>query len=387
MRRASDATAYWRVDRPPEFDGRTWRLPDRGAGRREDDLSSAAPGSTREPPGARHRRARAARSCRPRPNPSPPRARACAGTRTRRRSCAPTATWAGVTASRWCRRCRRSAPRSCRRRRRSTRPTRSTSSCPTTSPRSVAASRRRGHGRARRRLRAMLTLQNWFRTEFEYSLDVPQGHGNTAIEAFLRQRIGYCEQFAGTFAAMARSLGMPARVAVGFTPGLASADGTRSVLGKNAHAWPEVWFDGSAGCRSSRRPGRARRAPRRTPGCRRPRTSRSAAGTGTRGGAGTCRRPAAAAAEPRADRRPRRRSSAPTEARRRRPHASARRGTAVGASASSACSSLLAAAGAARVVRRWRRRHPRADVARQIDELWRARSVPSRRPGCASTRR
>lgn len=89
----------------------------------------------------------------------------------------------------------------------------------------------------------MLTLQNWFQREFEYSLDVPQGHGTNAIEAFLRQRIGYCEQFAGTFAAMARSLGVPARVAVGYTPGIQQPDGTRAVLGKNSHAWPEVWFD------------------------------------------------------------------------------------------------------------------------------------------------
>ena len=89
---------------------------------------------------------------------------------------------------------------------------------------------------------AMVALQNWFRTEFEYSLEIPQGHGNSAIEAFLRQRIGYCEQFAGTFAAMARSLGIPARVAVGFTPGVAG-NGSFTVLGKNAHAWPEVWFD------------------------------------------------------------------------------------------------------------------------------------------------
>ena len=88
-----------------------------------------------------------------------------------------------------------------------------------------------------------LALQNWFRTEFEYSIDVPQGHGNSAIEAFLRQRVGYCEQFAGTFAAMMRSLGIPSRLAVGFTQGLAQPDGSLSVLGRNAHAWPEVWFD------------------------------------------------------------------------------------------------------------------------------------------------
>ncbi|MGI9052347.1 MAG: transglutaminaseTgpA domain-containing protein [Ilumatobacteraceae bacterium] len=89
-----------------------------------------------------------------------------------------------------------------------------------------------------------LAMQNWFRTEFRYSTEIPQGHGNDAIQAFLRQRAGYCEQFAGTMAAMARSLNIPARVAVGFTPGLVEANGTRSVLGRNAHAWPELWFDG-----------------------------------------------------------------------------------------------------------------------------------------------
>lgn len=43
---------------------------------------------------------------------------------------------------------------------------------------------------------------------------------------------------------MMRTLGIPARVAVGFTPGIDLGDGQYQVLGKNAHAWPEVWFDG-----------------------------------------------------------------------------------------------------------------------------------------------
>lgn len=89
-----------------------------------------------------------------------------------------------------------------------------------------------------------LLLQEWFRTEFDYSLEVQSGHGNNAIENFLRDRIGYCEQFAGTYAAMMRTLEIPARVAVGFTSGTQTSPGVYSVLGKNAHAWPEVWFDG-----------------------------------------------------------------------------------------------------------------------------------------------
>ncbi len=88
-----------------------------------------------------------------------------------------------------------------------------------------------------------LALQAYFR-EFEYSLEVQAGHGSNVIESFLQQRVGYCEQFSATFAAMARTLGLPTRVAVGFTPGLLAGDGFYSVRGRNAHAWPEVWFDG-----------------------------------------------------------------------------------------------------------------------------------------------
>ncbi len=89
-----------------------------------------------------------------------------------------------------------------------------------------------------------LLLQNWFRKNFTYDLEVQRGHGINAIEAFLNQRKGYCEQFAGTFAAFARSLGIPARVAVGFTQGTAGPDGLFHVEGKHAHAWPEVYFAG-----------------------------------------------------------------------------------------------------------------------------------------------
>ena len=92
-------------------------------------------------------------------------------------------------------------------------------------------------------------LQDFFRDEFEYSLEVPPGHGALDIASFLNPdngRVGYCEQFSGAYASMARSLGLPARVAVGFTPGTADADdpGVFRVRGEHAHAWPEVYFDG-----------------------------------------------------------------------------------------------------------------------------------------------
>src|SRR5699024_10599906 len=65
--------------------------------------------------------------------------------------------------------------------------------------------------------------------------------GEDPLESFLEDRVGYCEQFAASFALMMTSQGYPARVVIGFTPG--QQDGEEwSVTSSNAHAWPEVWF-------------------------------------------------------------------------------------------------------------------------------------------------
>ncbi len=116
-------------------------------------------------------------------------------------------------------------------------------SVPTNLPEVVAATAREVTAGAGTPYEAALLLQSWFQREFDYSLEIRPGHGNSAIVGFLRDRVGYCEQFAGTYAAMLRTLGIPSRVAVGFTSGIPVADGEYSVLGRNAHAWPEVWFD------------------------------------------------------------------------------------------------------------------------------------------------
>ena len=80
---------------------------------------------------------------------------------------------------------------------------------------------------------------------FIYDLDWPGGSSTDAITAFLRTRRGFCEQFAGTFAAMARAVGLPTRVAVGFSPGEYDAvDREFTVRSRDAHAWPEVWLAG-----------------------------------------------------------------------------------------------------------------------------------------------
>lgn len=103
-----------------------------------------------------------------------------------------------------------------------------------------------------------LALQNFLRSErYTYDLGARQGHDGRALERFLFEtRRGYCEQFAGSFAVMARSLGLPTRVAVGFTQGELQSDGLFHVRDEHAHAWPEVFFAGAGWVAFEPTPGR-----------------------------------------------------------------------------------------------------------------------------------
>ncbi|MFF3693566.1 DUF3488 and DUF4129 domain-containing transglutaminase family protein [Streptomyces sp. NPDC002221] len=89
-------------------------------------------------------------------------------------------------------------------------------------------------------------LQDWFSTSggFSYNTHVQSGSGTEAIANFLKEKEGFCVHFSFSMAAMARTLGIPARVAVGFTPGTPRPDGTMSVGLRDAHAWPELYFEG-----------------------------------------------------------------------------------------------------------------------------------------------
>ena len=98
-------------------------------------------------------------------------------------------------------------------------------------------------------------LQYWFRDsgEFDYSTNVSTGHSSLDLDQWLNEsastnyRTGYCEQFATSMAVLGRSLGIPSRVVLGFTPGTARLDGETTVVevrDTNAHAWVEMWMDG-----------------------------------------------------------------------------------------------------------------------------------------------
>ena len=91
-----------------------------------------------------------------------------------------------------------------------------------------------------------IALQQFFRETggFEYSTDVELETSEDDLVDFLSPegREGYCEQFAAAMAVMARTIGIPARVAVGFLQPDETAPGTWVYSAHDLHAWPELFF-------------------------------------------------------------------------------------------------------------------------------------------------
>lgn len=103
-----------------------------------------------------------------------------------------------------------------------------------------------------------LALENWFRDsgEFVYEDSVPGAFTTDDVfvwlsdadgsltdpEGYSWARHGYCEQFSTAMALMARAVGVPSRVVLGFTPGTQINDTTVQVMDRNAHSWVELWI-------------------------------------------------------------------------------------------------------------------------------------------------
>ena len=105
-----------------------------------------------------------------------------------------------------------------------------------------------------------MAIQRYLRSgEFAYSLQSPvqggyDGNGLSVLADFLNQKSGYCIHFASAMAVMARLEGIPSRIAVGYAPGRPTG-ATVSIGGegalpeyevdaRDAHAWPELYFQG-----------------------------------------------------------------------------------------------------------------------------------------------
>ncbi len=97
---------------------------------------------------------------------------------------------------------------------------------------------------ARSPYEATLVLERWFRDRggFRYEEHPPPSGTRAPLVDFVEvTRAGYCQHYAGAMALMLRTLGIPARVAVGFTAGTWKG-GIWTVTDQQAHAWVEVWF-------------------------------------------------------------------------------------------------------------------------------------------------
>jgi transglutaminase-like putative cysteine protease len=122
-------------------------------------------------------------------------------------------------------------------------------------PEIIASTARKVASSAPSNYQKALALQEYFRHgDFEYSETAPvragyDGSGADVIAKFLETKSGYCIHFASAMTVMARSLGIPARMAVGFLPGVLTANQTdgrsiHRVTTHELHTWPELYFDG-----------------------------------------------------------------------------------------------------------------------------------------------
>ncbi len=104
---------------------------------------------------------------------------------------------------------------------------------------------RRAHASSREGIVA--ALEAWMGSHTRYSTDIPPlAPGEDAVNEFLfGNRLGYCEQISTSLTVMLRTLGIPAREAVGYVPGpFDPFSGLYEIQAKDAHAWVQVYFPG-----------------------------------------------------------------------------------------------------------------------------------------------
>lgn len=92
-----------------------------------------------------------------------------------------------------------------------------------------------------------IAIQNYLRSTYPYTLDIdPPPPDVNVVDYFLFDlQKGYCDYYASAMVVMARSLGIPARLAVGYAPGEYDARQDRLIVReKDGHSWPELYFPG-----------------------------------------------------------------------------------------------------------------------------------------------
>jgi transglutaminase-like putative cysteine protease len=105
-----------------------------------------------------------------------------------------------------------------------------------------------------------IALQNWFLSpaqHFTYAVNTRLPSGMKGLTDFLfHTKTGFCQQFAFAMAALAREVGIPSRIAVGYTAGTeVGHSGQWKVTTADAHAWPELYITDAGWLRFEPTPG------------------------------------------------------------------------------------------------------------------------------------
>ncbi len=92
-----------------------------------------------------------------------------------------------------------------------------------------------------------LTMENYFRANYAYTLNLTGNSGADPLAHFLFDtKAGHCEYFATAMAVMLRTLGIPSREVNGFLPGeYNDFGGDYIVRASDAHSWVEAYFPGT----------------------------------------------------------------------------------------------------------------------------------------------
>lgn len=110
-----------------------------------------------------------------------------------------------------------------------------------------------------------VALQSYLRSSqyFAYDTELAAPQTEDAVWDFLTSGRGYCVQFATAMTLMARMVGIPARMAIGFLPGVPDEErpDTYIVSARQAHAWPELYFAGAGWVRFEPTPAQQTGAP------------------------------------------------------------------------------------------------------------------------------
>lgn len=90
-------------------------------------------------------------------------------------------------------------------------------------------------------------IEEYLRQRYPYTLDVPRPPANQdLVDYFLFDlRKGYCDYYASAMVILARSAGLPARLAIGYATGDYNLNSKRFLVTQaEAHSWPEIYFPG-----------------------------------------------------------------------------------------------------------------------------------------------